>query len=353
MKKKLILFAAIIVVAAVYLIYKLFLVKENVEFARLEKGKLVTVVYATGNVSADSLATLRSETGGNIVFVAGKEGKKFRKGEVLLKTDQQELVLKIRQAENEISSVKVDLEDKKMNLERIDNLLKVKSVSQREYDNAKRDFDLTKIMLERKQLSLNLEKEKLSKSEIKAPYDCLIISSFVNIGDNLSINAECFKIISPASVLVEGEVDEQDIAKIKPGMKSIISFDAFAEKKFEAEVYRLIPKTDEATKTSKVLLKLNNKPDNLNIGMTATVNIVVAEKPDVIVVPKSSIFQKDKDNCLFVLDNDKLKSIKIEIGSSDGKYCEISGTEIKLGDLYLKDPKPNYKDGMRINPVIK
>ena len=94
------------------------------EFIRLTKGKLTTVVYATGAVTADSMATLRSESGGNVIYTAGKEGKKCRKGEVLLKTDQQELILKIQQAENDIASTKVDLNDKKLNLERIEALLK-------------------------------------------------------------------------------------------------------------------------------------------------------------------------------------------------------------------------------------
>lgn len=353
MKKKYIVFTVVLLAAVVFFVYKSFIAKESVEFLKLSRGKLTTVVYATGNVTADSLATLRSETGGNVIFVAGKEGKKCKKGDVLLKTDQKELILKIQQAENEIASVKVDLDDKKMNLERVENLLKVKSVSQREYDNAKRDYDLTKIMLDRKQLNLNVEKEKLAKSEIKAPYDCMIINSVVNVGDYLSANAECFKIISPASIMVEGEVDEQDIAKIYPGMKSIIAFDAFLNQKFNAEVYRLIPKTDEATKTSKVLLKLNNRPENLNIGMTATVNIIINEKPDVLVISKSSIFQKEKDNYIYILENESLKSVKIETGSSDGKYCEVTGGDVKEGACYVKEIKPNYKEGMKINPVIK
>lgn len=353
MKKKYIWFGVILLLAALFFLYRAFFIKESVEFITLTKGKLVTVVYATGNVTADSLATLKCESGGNVIFVAGKEGKKFRKGETLLKTDQQELLLKIQQAGNDIASVKVDLDDKKANLDRLENLIKTKSVSQKEFDNSKRDFQLTKIMLERKILNLNLEKEQLTKSEIKAPFDCLIINSSVNTGDYLSPNAECFKIISPASILVEGEIDEQDISKIKPGLKSIIAFDAFVKERFDAVVYRLIPKTDETTKTSKVMLKLIQKPENLNIGMTATVNIIIGEKTDVLVVPKTSIVQKDNQNYLYLLNYNLLKLVKIETGETDGKYVEITGGEIKSGDIIVKEPKASYKDGLKINAVVK
>ena len=183
--------------------------------------------------------------------------------------------------------------------------------------------------------------------------DCLIINSSVNVGDYLSPNAECFKIISPASILVEGEVDEQDISKIKPGMKSVIAFDAYSNKKYEAEVFRLIPKTDETTKTSKVLLKLKQKPDNLNVGMTSTVNIIVDEKAEVLVIPKSANITKDKENYIYTEENNTLKLIKIDCGDSDGKYVELKGTTVKEGDIYAKEPKSSYKEGMKINPILK
>jgi RND family efflux transporter MFP subunit len=320
----------------------------KVETIQVTRGDLITVVYATGSVIADSLTTLRAQVAGNVLYAGPKEGVKVARNTLLLRIDQSDLLLQIQQSEKDIETAKIDLQDKKLNLDRMKNLVANKSVTQKEYDDAKRDYDMGKVALERSSIMLNKQKENLAKSEIKAPYDCVIIGAKVNTGDYLAINTDCFRIISPNSLLVEAEVDEQDVAKLSIGQQCIVAFDAFAEKKFNGKIFRMVPETDKTTKTSHVCIKLDTIPKSLNVGMTATVNVVGEKKCNILILPKSGIITKDGKSYVYTIENGCLKENEIKIGLSEGKYAEVLAG-VKEGEFIVNEPKPEFKPGLRVS----
>ena len=348
MKKKYIFLICFGVLAVGFILYRAFFVFDAVQAVTVEKGKLVTLIYATGTVTPDSLATLNAEVGGTIVYANGIEGSRHRKNEVMLRTDAADLELRIKQSETDIATASVDLQDKKTNYERLQNLYPGGSVTKKDFDAAKREYDLGKIALERSQILLAKEKEALSKSEIRAPFDCLVISSRVNIGDNIPANKECFRVIAPASLLVEAEVDEQDLGKVFIGQKCLVAFDAFKDQKFDGKVYRIVPETDKTTKTSKVFVKLEQIPNNLNTGMTSTINIIAGVKENILVIPKTSIVMKNSRNFVFVIENQRLHETEVSLGLNEGKYIEVTGG-LSAGSVIVTEPKPEYINGKKVH----
>ncbi len=348
MKGKYIVLIALTVLIVAYLLYRSLFVHERVQVTTVQRGNLITVVYATGNVSADSTATLRSESGGIVTYVGALEGMKVKRGEVLLRTDQSDDLLRVDQVQADIESAKIDLQDKIQNLERAEKLFKTLSVTKKSLDDAQRDVDLAKINLQQRKIALDISKEKLSKTKVIAPFSGIIISASAKLGDYLLPNGECFQMIAPSSIVVEAQVDEQDFARIKNGQKSVVAFDAFGSQRFDGYVFRIVPKTDEATKTSKVFIKLQNPPANLTVGMTATVNIISSELKDVILVPRTAVMQLPNSSVVFAVDGGKVKEVKVTLGASDGKFAEILGGELQPGAKVISQPAANLKDGIRV-----
>ena len=342
--------AALIII---YFLYRSFFVHEKVRAVEIQRGSLKTVVYATGSVTADSLATLRSEAGGIVTFIKPREGDMVRTGELLLTTNQSDQKLKYEQAKNDLESARINLSEKELNLKRNRALAESKSITQKELDDAEREHNLAKLKVDQAQLAIDIAREALRKTEIKAPFNSKIITVSANLGDNLTPDAECFTILAPSSILIKGDVDEQDVSMLKPGLNSIVAFDAYPDQKFDGSLYRIIPRTDLATKTTTIYIKLKNQPENLFIGMTATINVLAGELQNVLIIPRTSIIQKQENQYVFVIDNDnELKSVKITTGNSEGKYAELTGGNLSEGTLLVKEPKDSYQDGMKVE-IIK
>lgn len=348
MRKKYIITSAVAGAIVVFLVFRLFFVHQKVRVSEVRRGNLVTVVYATGNVTADSTATLRSEAGGIVTYVGVHEGMNVSRGELLLKTDDRDDRLHVEQAETDLQSARINLQDKVQNLRRIRSLFKSSSATQKQLDDAQTMADLAKVSFEQSRIALDIAREQLSKTRVVAPFSGIIISSGAKLGDYLLRDGICFEMIAPKSILVDAAVDEQDFARVSKGEKCVLAFDAFGDKKFEGYVYRIVPKTNEATKTSKVFVKLLNPPANLNVGMTATVNIVSSELHDVLLVPRTAVMQLPELNVVYAVEDGKIKEVKVDLGATDGKLSEILGNSLVPGTRIVSEPDPNLKDGMRV-----
>ncbi len=348
MKKKVIVPGSLAGAVLVYILYNTIFVHQKVSVTTVKKGNLVTVVYATGNVNADSTATLRSEAGGVVTFVGAHEGMHVNRGDVLLKTDESDDLLRVEQVKADLQSAEIDLRNKTQDLERARALFEVSSVTQKALDDAQRDVDLAAVTLQQRKIALDIAREQLSKTQVAAPFSGVIISASAKLGDYLLPNAVCFQMIAPASILVEAEVDEQDFARVSRGQKCVVAFDAYGERRFDGYVYRIVPKTDEATKTSKVFVKLADPPANLNVGMTATVNIITSELHDVVLVPRTAVMQLADSSIVYTVHDGRVNEVKVSLGATDGKFSEITGGNLRPGAEIISQPAPGLKACVRV-----
>ena len=181
-----------------------------------------------------------------------------------------------------------------------------------------------------------------------APFNGLLVSVKTKAGDYLTPNADCFDILEPSSILISGQVDEQDLGKIEIGMESIVSFDAFPDEKFHGNVFRIVPKTDEVTKINKVFIKLNSLPKKLNVGMTATINIKTGETLNAITIPQSAVINKEAKSFVFTVRDGKLFKKAITIGKTDGTNAEILSGNLAENEIIVDKPKDSFDDGVKV-----
>ncbi len=352
MKRKYVIAAGIIAILILFVIYKNLFVHTKVNVIKLIKGDLITLVYATGSVTADTMATLRNESGGIVKMINTLEGSRVKKGQLLLTTDQEDKKLNLRQAQSDLERAKIELANETINFEREKKLKASNTITQNDFNNAKKDYDLAVLKVEQQNIIVDKANEDLSKTETYAPFNGVIVSSDVNLGDNLAPNSICFQIVSPSSILVEGDVDEQDLSKISLKQISVVAFDAFPDKNFDAYVYRIVPKINEATKTSKIYLKLINIPQNLNVGMTATINIETGKMNNVLLIPRSAILKDADGSYVYKIINGQLEKTIIKTGNnSGGNYTYLISGNIKAGDIIAASPSEEWKNGLKVNPV--
>jgi len=126
---------------------------------------------------------------------------------------------------------------------------------------------------------------------------------------------------------------EIDVSKIKPGQKATITIDALSDKTYTGEVLA-VDKTGEVSSSVvsyPLTIKFDDEASEVLPNMSATANIIIAKKIDVLTVPSSAIVKQNGETFVRQIKNGKLVFTPVEVGiSSDTKTEVISG--LKEGD---------------------
>lgn len=132
--------------------------------------------------------------------------------------------------------------------------------------------------------------------------------------------------------VLELQIDEYDIVKIKEGQKVLVNMDSYKGKVFEAKVKSVDPMMDERSRSFKVIAEFVTNPEILFPNLTVEANIVIQTKENVITIPREYLV-----NDSFVMNENKEK-VRVIVGLKDYQKVEIlSG--LSANDYILKSIK--------------
>jgi RND family efflux transporter MFP subunit len=163
-------------------------------------------------------------------------------------------------------------------------------------------------------------------------------------GDRAWPGAGIAEIPDLRSIRVIGHVDEIDRGRLSPGQKAIIRIDAVPDKEFPAEIGQIsaVAKPDFSSwppvKNFDITLQMKDNDARMRPGMSASVRVIVARSPQVLLVPAEAIFQKDGQSVVYVLRGSGFQARKATIGQrGSGDVVILAG--VKAGErVALKDP---------------
>src|SRR6266550_6695128 len=128
----------------------------------------------------------------------------------------------------------------------------------------------------------------MKSSEIRAPIDGLLTNIQTIDGELVRESNELFT-VSSRKTYVRGEVNEEDVGEVKPGMKAKVQLYAYRTKQLTAQVSSIQPAADPETQRYTIVLQLDHPPDNLMAGMTGEMNIITGTHENVLLVPTRSL----------------------------------------------------------------
>ncbi|WP_245579268.1 efflux RND transporter periplasmic adaptor subunit [Algoriphagus mannitolivorans] len=158
-----------------------------------------------------------------------------------------------------------------------------------------------------------LENEYLLKSKI----DGVVYSILKEQGEMVSPQTPLAIIGKAGEFLMELQVDEYDISKVKPGQKILVSMDSYKEEVFEGKVSKISPIMDPKTKTFKVEAEFTKAPARLFPNLTLEANIVTQVKEKTLVIPRNYLWN---DTSVITIDED---TIPVKTGIKNFQFAEI------------------------------
>jgi RND family efflux transporter MFP subunit len=285
--------------------------KQPVEVAR---GDLAVSISGSGNIDVSREANLTFGSGGRVDKIYVEEGDKVSKGNVLAKLDTGDLELALAQA-------KLALEQAEYNLNQLKDVL---HASQDRIQIAESELEVAEQTVARAQ-------KQLDEATITAPFDGIVAAVYAKEGDIIPSptmsSMPLVYLIDLSSMELTAEVDEIDIPDVKPGQSATISVDALPEEQFDGVVTSIssLPVLEAGIVLYKVKISLDApEGSRLKLGMSATADIIVEHREDVLLVPERAIERDSQGNYIVWVElNGKTEARPVVIGISDGLQTEI------------------------------
>lgn len=186
----------------------------------------------------------------------------------------------------------------------------------------------------------------LDSIAIRAPFDGTISEVTVKPGDLVGPGSIAFKLDDLSHLLVDVEVSEVDINRIKVGQTAFLTFDAILAKEYQGRVTEvaLVGTTTAGVVSFKVTVELLDVDENVRSGMTAGVNIVVSELEDVLLVPNRAVRVLNGERVVYILDDSSPSPVPVtvQLGVSSETYSEVIGGELQAGDEVVLNPPTDF-----------
>ncbi|MFO0639909.1 MAG: efflux RND transporter periplasmic adaptor subunit [Polyangiaceae bacterium] len=300
-----------------------------------EKKDLEHRIVASGRVLAPSRVTVSATASGLVVSVGAELGQHVDTGKLLVQIDDKEARAQLAQAaaaveqararvsqlrsvgavvaNQSLTQAQTNLDKAQADYDRTQKLAAQGAVAAVELDTVKRALELAKAQraaAEAQSLgssptgadtrvtsSALLQAEaqragaevRLSQLRILATSPGTVLTRAVEPGDVVQPGRALFTIAADGDEQLTFQADERNLSAIALGQKALASADAFPNESFEAETSYIAPSIDPQRGTVEVRLRVPKPPKYLLPDMTVSIDLLVASKKDVLVVPTEAV----------------------------------------------------------------
>jgi len=398
-RKKLLIVLAVLAVLGAIVIGNLKSRREKtvkVTIDKVKKQDLTSIISASGEVKPKKNINISAQVPGRIIKIGVVEGQEVKAGDFLLKLDsaQYEAIADrdqnfIRAANADLIQAEARLKRDKNSFDRLQQLFDDNLISKEQLEGAKAQYDVSvaqtnaiEFQIKQAEASLKSTMDNLTKTTYNSPIDGVITSLQVEEGEVAIIGTmnnpgTVMLTIADLSVMeVEVEVDETDVIGVSLGQPAKVRVDALPDTVFEGKVTEIgssaLQKSagglsTQESKDFKVVVTLDNPARKLKPGLSASADVIVAEKAQALAVPISSLVLREKEGAakdapaaareeegVFTVETGRVKFVPVGKGITGGMMIEIT-SGLKEGQEIVTGPYASLrelKDGVLVKAEV-
>jgi HlyD family secretion protein len=379
----------------------------TVQTAKIAKvDTLVSQVTASGEIKPTTYTNIYAQGFGRIMEIKVREGDHIKKGDTLLlqenvqaNADVQAQAANInsyqsgvqaaeasyRASQSDLLMQQANLEKAKLDYDRGQGLYKDGLIAKQDFDQRKTTYDAAaatvdasrarmlaqkaqldqvRAQLEQNRAVLVHTKDILSKTMYVSPINGIVSYLPVRMGEYVvpgiqNTTGSFLMTLSDMSVVTsEVKVDETDIVNVKVGQDADVTIDAVPGKIFKGQVTEIgsqavlrtsglattqTTTSNQEAKDFKVVITMENPPENLRPGLSTTAKIKTAERKSVVGIPIQALAVRSRKDLEEAVKNAKKDgSVTLAapppVSSGDPKKDEIQGVFIVHGKKAVFTP---------------
>ncbi len=300
---------------------------------------IIKKTVAIGKVIPRREIDVKAQVSGVVEKLFVVAGQTVKKGDFIARIALRPNMLNVNQAESQLQTAKINLQNQQVELERRKKLFAQKLISESEYNQATLSYDLQKEAVESAEDSLLLLKTGATKNSsmisnlIPATINGMILDlpnkegSFIVETSTFQSGTSVATMADMNDMIFEGLVDESEVGKLKEGMDLVLNVGALEGKPYSAVLEYIAPKgvTDQGTIkfTIRAAVKLN-KELFLRSNYSANADIVLAKRENVLAINEGDLITEgDKIYVDVETGPQQFEKREIKTGLSDGINIEV------------------------------
>ena len=354
----------------------------------VERGSITQTVAANGTLNPVKLVNVGSQVSGIVKKLYVDFNDHVKAGQILLELDPALMQAQLEQSLANVASAQAQLELAAANEARTRGLFAQEYVTRQELEQSVQVLKSARAQLALTSAQVARDRTNLSNTVIRSPVSGVVVSRVVDTGQTVAASLQAPILFTIAQDLSKMQIDtsyaEADVGSIHVGQAATFRVDAFPNRSFSGAVkqVRLNPTTQQNVVTYDVVVAVDNPELKLMPGMTAYVNITIAERQDVLMLPNAALRfrpadgasrtdkprgdntkakgERNKDKAdgaimgtVYTLENAQIKPVRVGVGITDNRFTEVVGDAIKEGAaVIIEDRQPPAKasgtSGMRL-----
>jgi RND family efflux transporter MFP subunit len=316
----------VVFVAAAVVAWSYFTAPLSLAGARVSRGRVADVVYATGFVEPRRPVDVSSRVTAPVTAVMVEEGARVAKGQALATLDAEDQ----RHSIDQLVAGRVNADQEQA---RTLALFKQGWITRSARDQAVANASAARA-------AEASARAKLDQYTIRSGIAGVILRREVEPGDLATAAKTLFQVGDPRQLRVTATVDERDIPLVHTGTVAMMSTEAYPGRFFRGEVYEITPGGDPDQRAFRVRIR----PDSpLPVGLTLEVNVMVAQREHALLAPAGAIH----DGSVWVIENGRAKRASVQTGIRGTDRTEITRGLSDRACL-VADPPKQLKDGQRV-----
>jgi RND family efflux transporter MFP subunit len=342
-------------------------------------SQAISVLTATGHVSAATHASVSSKGTGRLEWLGVQEGQRVQNGEVIARLESRDVRAQREQAAAGVDAARANLAqgdaelvDADLALKRARDLAQRNFISSSEVDSAvaRRDKAVAVIASLKAQIGVaeaNLRAADVSVEQtlIRAPFTGVVLTKNANVGDILTpfsaasgTTGAVVTMADMSTLEVEADVSESSIAQISAAQPAEIQLDAFPERRLAGHVSRIVPDVDRSKATLLVKVHFDDTDARVLPDMSAKVAFLSrrlqdSERTPVPAVRPEAIVERGGKRYVFVVpaaagdEGGRAALTEVQLGARIGDLVRILG--VPAGARVVIGPPGDLADGARVS----
>ncbi|WHZ07125.1 MAG: putative Co/Zn/Cd efflux system membrane fusion protein [Cytophagales bacterium] len=262
---------------------------------------------------------IRAEVTGRIVQLNIEEGKVIKKGALLAKLFDQDLLAQLKKLE-------VQLNISQRQAARQKELLAINGISQQ-------DYDLSELAVDNLKADIQTTKISISKTEIRAPYDGKLGLRFVSLGAYVSPSDILTTVRQVDQLKLDFSIPEKYAKEISPGYLVKFVVDG-GKKDHVATVIATEGNVDQVTRTLRIKAIVKESSPELLPGVFAKIRLQLGHLDNAMMIPTQAVIPQARSKQILLLRKDSVQFLQVETGIRDSVYVQIM-KGLKAGDTVV------------------
>lgn len=332
-----------------------------------------TLLNASGYVVAQRKAAVASKATGRLVWLGVEEGSRVRRGEVLARIENDDVLAGQSQAAANLNSThaaleqaQAELHDAERSFARFKALLAEGIVSRADYDAAQARYRKARAAVGGAEANIRAATAALDAATvaveftlIRAPFDAVVLTKNADVGDIVTplgaaadAKAAVVTIADMSSLQAEVDVSESNLEQVKVGQPCEIQLDAFPDLRFRGVVHMIVPTADRSKATVLVKVRFVDFDERILPEMSAKVaflsrSVAAGEQKSRTTVNPAAVVKRNGRTVVFLVEDKRVVATPVDLGAKLGDQVEVL-RGVKAGDRVVVRPGDKLRDGSRI-----